>query len=270
MIIRISDDFDLDRIADSGQCFRWERLPDGSYRILHGDSCLYAERLDDRRFSFSCGDSEFDAVWRDYFDLSENYSAIRGRVVPETDRFLWTASQQERGIRILRQSPWETLITFIISQNRNIPAIRRSVEFLCERCGDLKTDRRGRTYHAFPSPAAIAALGEADLKACRLGYRCRYVHAAAEAVDGGTLDLGGLRNASEEAALQELMKLPGVGLKVASCVSLFGLHHLDAFPRDVWIKRILSNMYPEGYPFERYSPYNGVFQQYMFAFYRNR
>ena len=270
MILTIGDDFDLARIAGSGQCFRWERGADGWWRILHGAECLYARELGDGRFSFSCEEAEFDNLWREYFDLSEDYAAIRRRIDPEADPFLWTAAERERGIRILRQDPWEMLITFILSQNKNIPGIHRCVEALCEACGERRTDVRGREYYAFPSPAALAALEEEELRACRLGYRCGYVHLAAEAVRDGALDLNALLSAEEDEALRALQQLPGVGLKVASCVALFGLHRLNAFPRDVWVKRILTNEYPGGYPFESYSPYNGVYQQYMFAWYRSR
>ena len=268
MILHISDDFDLERIADSGQCFRWEKLPDGSFRILHGRSCVYAEELGDQRFSFSCTEEEFIDVWSRYFDLGENYAAIRGRIDPEKDPFLQKAAEQEKGIRILRQDPWETLITFILSQNKNIPAIRRSVEALCSSCGERMTDVLGREYHAFPSPAAAASLSEEEMKACRFGYRSRYVHEAAEAVLSGRADLDALAASCGEEILRVLTGLYGVGIKVANCVSLFGFHNLDAFPRDVWIRHILENEYPQGYPFEEYSPYNGVYQQYMFAYYR--
>ena len=116
----------------------------------------------------------------------------------------------------------------------------------------------------------MAALSEEELKGCSLGYRCRYVHSAAEAVLKGEIDLAGLEMADEITAISALTELPGVGVKVANCVSLFGLHHTDAFPVDVWMKRILKEQYPDGYPFEMYSPYNGIYQQYMFAWYRHR
>ena len=112
-------------------------------------------------------------------------------------------------------------------------------------------------------------LTEKELSDCRLGYRCKYVHAAARAVEDGKIDLNSLREADDAAATDALTGLFGVGIKVASCVSLFGLHHIDSFPIDVWMKRILAEQYPEGYPFDRYSPYNGIYQQYMFAFYRH-
>ena len=274
MIVSITDDFDPGRIADSGQCFRWSKTGNDSYRILAGKRCLNLTALKDGmkegRYSLDCGEAEFAGFWRDYFDLQEDYQGIRERIDPARDPFLHEAMEHEKGIRILRQDPWEMLVTFIISQNRNIPAICRSVELLAERGGERMRDAMGQEYYAFPEPEAVAALSEADLLSCKLGYRARYVHAAAEAVLCGEIDLYALKNADEAAALSALTALTGVGPKVANCVSLFGLHHTDAFPIDVWMKRILSEQYPDGYPYERYSPYNGVYQQYMFAWYRHR
>lgn len=273
MVVKIEDDLDLEKIADSGQCFRWTRGEEDeslTYRIIAGRNCLYVTSLGHDCYDFDCTEDEFRGFWRDYFDLGENYRSVRERIDPDQDPFLWEASESEKGIRILRQDPWEMLITFIISQNRNIPAIRRSVELLSETCGQKKTDSKGRTYYAFPEPGAVRALTEKDLADCRLGYRCKYVHAAAEAVSGGMIDLDLLRGAEDGEAMSALTGLFGVGIKVASCVSLFGLHHKDAFPIDVWMKRILADNYPRGYPYERYSPYNGIYQQYMFAFYRHR
>ena len=176
--------------------------------------------------------------------------------------------EHEKGIRIVRQDPWEMLITFIISQNKNIPAIRKSVEKLAEMCGEERVDQSGAAYFAFPTPDALAGLREEQLRECGLGYRCRYVREAAAAVADGCLDLLSLKFQDEYTAMMAQTGLTGVGKKVASCVSLFGLHHLNAFPIDVWIKRILEEQYPNGYPFEEYSPYNGVYQQYMFEYYR--
>lgn len=267
----IGDDFDLAKIADSGQCFRWERRsPEREeYRILSGERCVYAARTGEREFEFSCEEEEFHAYWRRYFDLDTVYREIRARIDKRKDPFLARAAEAEQGIRILRQEPWETLVSFIISQNRNIPAICRSIERLCELAGEKKTDARGCVFHTFPAPGAVAALGEAELADCRLGYRASYVRGAAEAVRSGALDLSFLILAEPEEQERALTSLRGVGVKVASCVRLFGLHSLDAFPIDVWVRRILENEYPDGYSFERNAPFNGVMQQYMFAYYRS-
>ena len=268
MIIHIEDDFDLKKIADSGQCFRWEQTTENTYRIPHGTKCLSISALGSGSYSLTCSEDDFETIWQPYFDLQENYSSIRGMIDPKEDPFLAKAAAKEKGIRILRQDPWETLITFIISQNKNIPAIRRSVELLAEACGRQLRDDNGNRFYAFPEPGDILSLPGDTLKHCGLGYRCGYVHEAAKAVAEGKIDLDELRKTDEKSAIMTLTGLYGVGIKVASCAALFGLHHLNAFPKDVWVKRILENEYPNGYPFEKYSPYNGVFQQYMFAYYR--
>ena len=293
MVKLIHDDLDIKKIAESGQTFRWvsverdeilisseqgELNPDGlrvntddaenkailTYRVLSSDKCLYITALGDDRYEFDCTEEEFDSYWKSYLDLDENYSSIRGRIDRESDPYLYEAAESGRGIRILRQDPWEMLISFIISQNKNIPAIMSSIEKLCELCGEQKTDSRGEIYHAFPTPEALATVPEEALRSCSLGYRCPYIHEAAVRVSSGEFDIEALLDTDEETTISELTSLLGVGPKVANCVSLFGLHHIDAFPKDVWIKRVLAEHYPDGYPFKKYSPYNGIYQQYMF------
>ena len=273
MEIHITDDFNLDRIADSGQCFRWRKDDSGAYRIIHKGHCLKIRPLGNAMFRLSCSEDEYREIWHDYFDFGENYRSVRERVSREEDPFLADACEYGKGIRILRQDPWEMLVSFIISQNKNIPAIKKSIELLCEtagkRCENTEQEREDDGQLVFPSPEQILSLSDEALAACRLGYRCRYVKAAASDVAEGKLDLDSLRDAPEEETIKGLMSVCGVGVKVANCISLFGLHHIDAFPIDVWIRRILDNEYPSGYPKERYSPYNGIYQQYMFYYYRN-
>ena len=138
MILTIKDDFDLEKIAESGQCFRWKRLEKTTYRIIKTDQCLYVSSLGGNQYEFDCDDETFQSVWSSYFDLETNYQSIRERI-PEEDVFLRTAMEQEIGIRILRQDSWEMLITSIITQNRNIPAIQRSIELMSEMCGNIVT-----------------------------------------------------------------------------------------------------------------------------------
>ena len=268
MQVRIEDDLDLKKISESGQCFRWTEISPGTYQIIAQNQCLRIKSLGDNFFDLDCPEEDYYGFWFNYLDLDESYESIRRRISREKDEFLFHAAEYEKGIRILRQDPWEMLITFIISQNKNIPAIRRSVEKLAELCGMEMTNGSGVRYFAFPTPDALEELQDDQLKECGLGYRCRYVREAAKAVADGRLDLPSLRELDEETAMTTLTGLTGVGKKVASCISLFGLHHLNSFPIDVWIKRILDEQYPNGYPFEDYSPYNGVYQQYMFDYYR--
>ena len=270
IIVNIKDDFDLERIAHSGQCFRWNITSDGSYRIIHAGKCLYIKQTGDSEFLFECGEDDFNSIWKSYFDLDEDYAGIRERIDARKDPFLYQAAQEQKGIRILRQDPWETLVSFIISQNKNIPAIRKSIELLSQTAGEKMMDARGNFYYTFPAPEEIFLLTESDLKACKVGYRWKYIKAAAASMLDGSLDLLALLDADEQNTITKLTGVYGVGIKVANCVSLYGLHHTDAFPIDVWMKRILANEYPGGYPYEQYSPYNGIYQQYMFASYRNR
>ena len=266
---RTEDDLDLLKIAESGQCFRWNKTEDNCFRVIRGEYCVYMEETGEGEYRLDCTEEEFQTVWRQYLDLDLDYRKVRKRVKKRKDPFLADACEKEKGIRILRQDPWEMLVSFIISQNKNIPAIKKSIEMLSEMAGERKTDRRGETYYAFPTPERIAGLSGQELSDCRLGYRCKYVSAAAEAVLSGSLDLGKLIAAGDEEALAALKGIYGVGTKVANCVLLFGLHHLNAFPVDVWIKKVLEEQYPGGYPYEEYSPWNGIYQQYMFAYYRN-
>ena len=259
--LQTADAVDLAAIARSGQCFRWEETPDGWWRVPHRDRCLYLRQHSPHELSAEGADEE---TFRAYLDLDTSYADILSRIDP-ADACLTEAAGQGRGIRILRQDPWETLISFIISQNKNIPAIRRCVERLAEAAGEEHLDGRGRPYHAFPGPGAVLSLGEKGLRACALGYRAPYVLSAARRVAEGALSLSALQRAPWPEARLALLSLDGVGEKVAGCVALFGLHQLNAFPVDVWIRRVLSEHYPQGFPFERYTPWCGVYQQYLFA-----
>lgn len=255
-------DFNLKKIADSGQCFRLNQLEPGRFRLTARNRCVeLTERAD--AWALDCPEAEFNALWRGYFDLDADYAAFRA-AVPEKDTYLTAAAEFGTGIRILRQDPWEMLVTFIISQRKNIPAIRACVETLCARYGESL----GPEY-AFPSPAALSEAGEEGLRACALGYRAGYVLAAAQLVQTGTLDLQTLASLGDQELLEALTVVPGVGVKVANCVSLFGYHRIAAFPRDVWINRVVREHYRGRFPLYRYKGFAGVMQQYLFYYARH-
>ena len=252
--MRIDDisHFDPAQIAESGQCFRMAPCPEGGYRVR---AMGRAARL------YPAGDGyevdcppEDEALWRAYFDLDADYGAYRPD--PE-DEYLVQAARLAGGVRILRQDPFETLITFIISQRKNIPAIRACVEGLCLAFGGESG--------AFPAPRALAEAGEARLRALSLGYRAPYVLGTARMVASGELNLDACRALDDDALEAELRRAPGVGPKVARCVMLFAYHRLNAFPVDVWIDRTLKNHYPQGFPMEKYPGFAGVMQQYLFC-----
>lgn len=255
-------DFNLKKIAHSGQCFRLKQLEPGRFRLTARDRCVeLTERAD--AWTLDCPTAEFNALWRGYFDLDADYAAFRA-AVPGKDAYLTAAAEFGTGIRILRQDPWEMLVTFIISQRKNIPAIRACVETLCTRYGESL----GPEY-AFPPPAALSGAGEEGLRACALGYRAGYVLAAARLVQTGTLDLQTLASQGDGELLEALTAVPGVGVKVANCVSLFGYHRIAAFPRDVWINRVVREHYRGRFPLYRYKGFAGVMQQYLFYYARH-
>ena len=264
-----ADDLDLMRIAQSGQCFRMTQHADGAFRVLAGIDVLRIRKTGENRFSVDCAQAQWEKRWKSYFDMGENYARIRERIDPKTDPDLFAACEAQKGIRILHQDVWETLVSFLISQNRSIPLIRTSIETLCHRYGTACEDRYGEVYHAFPTPAQIAALSEDALLSCKMGYRSAYILRTARDVAEGRVDLLQMQALPDAALLERLKTLYGVGPKVALCVMLFGFHRLNALPVDTWIRKAMAVYYPKGYPAERLAPFNGVYQQYLFAYARD-
>ena len=253
---------DLRRTADSGQCFRMNMTADGTCRMLSENKYVEIRELSPGTFLFSCDEAEFLGYWRRYFDLDSDYGPVLGAVSPQ-DLFLSEAVRFSSGMRLLRQDPWETLVSFIISQRKNIPAIKCCIERLCALFGESIP---GTGLHAFPTPIALALAGANDLKICSLGYRAKYISATAQMVAGGEIDLESLGALGDRDLHDALCLFPGVGTKVANCVMLFGYHRMDAFPRDVWIDRIEKTEYGGRFPEENYPGGAGLLQQYMFFF----
>lgn len=264
MIKRKIEHFDLDQICRSGQCFRMERKDCGSYRVIAGNRFLELGQQGDE-LMFDCSEAEFEGFWKGYFDLEGDYESYLNGISPR-DSYLKNASAYGSGIRILRQDLWEMTISFLISQQNYIARIRRCIQNICEGYGERLTSRDGEDYYAFPSPEALAGLGEDDLKACNLGYRSKYVVRAAASVVSKETDLGEIAQMPYEEARAELLKLYGVGEKVADCICLFALHHLQAFPVDTHINKAMTEHYRRGFPKKRYSGYQGVLQQYIFYY----
>ena len=268
MIKRKIDNLSLAAIEESGQCFRWKRV-EGGYRIIAHGRVLYAfQKGKTGEIVFSCHKKEFDQVWTPYFDLNTEYQTII-RMIPKEDTHLRAAAKYGKGIRILRQEPWETLITFLISQRKNIPAIKQSVEKLCALAGAVIEENEGEVIHAFPTPQEMNRLSMDDLLGCSLGYRAKYIKSAAEYFCKDRARIKNYEVMDDDALLDALCELFGVGKKIALCTMLFGFHRLNSFPVDVWIDRACCEHYPNGFPIETYAPYAGVMQQYLFAYERH-
>ncbi|MBR3355940.1 MAG: hypothetical protein IKG47_11430, partial [Oscillospiraceae bacterium] len=175
---------DLTAIADSGQCFRWKRTEAGYRVIAFGRVLHMCEDKSNNEITLDCSEAEFNEVWKEYLDLDTDYSYII-RQIPESDLYLKAAAECGSGIRILRQDPWETLITFIISQRKNIPAIKQAVEKICVAAGKYIGENGEDDLYAFPSPEELASLSLDDLTKCSLGYRAKYIQATADAFANG-------------------------------------------------------------------------------------
>ena len=265
MIAITNKNFSIEQICESGQCFRMARCGEtDKYSLIAFGKYLELRQEGDRIF-FDCTQEDFDNIWKAYFDMDTDYAGIINSI-DSVDRYLLSAADYGKGIRILRQDLWEMMISFIISQQNNIKRIRRCIRLLCERYGELRNTEEGTAYYAFPTPQALAEAAVEDLYDCNLGYRSRYVQHTANSVFHKEIDLEALYRMDYAAARNELLKLYGVGGKVADCICLFSLHKTEAFPVDTHIRKALAVQYPTGFPFEKYADYSGILQQYIFYY----
>ena len=247
--------FDLAATLTCGQCFRWREGEDGSFSgVAFGRTLTVSEE--------SAGQAAEDPLWRSYFDLDLDYGAIR-RELSALSPELETAASFAPGIRILRQDPWEALCSFILSQNNNIPRIMGIVDRLCENFGE----RLPEGGFSFPEPERLAGLSVEDLAPLRCGFRARYVLDAARRVAGGELPLDEVAVLPLSEAREALQTIDGVGPKVAECALLYGMHRLDAFPLDVWMRRAMQTLFPGKSP-DFFGPFAGIAQQYVFHYSR--
>lgn len=259
------DNFSLREICQSGQCFRMrETAEKNTYELIAGDKYLKASQ-EGSIVNFFCSDMEFICYWVPYFDIDVDYGKYIQTVNPR-DSYLNAAVQCGSGIRILHQDLWEMIITFLISQQNNISRIRGCIERLCARYGE-QMESDGTEYYSFPTPEQLSAATEADLRQLGMGYRARYIVETTRSILTGEVSLDRLYQIKYyRTARKELMKLSGVGEKVADCICLFALHHMDAFPIDTHIRQVLDEHYRRGFPNRRYRGMRGIMQQYIFYY----
>lgn len=260
-LIPHNPDFSPALMFECGQCFRFTQIADGVYRGTAFERVLTLTDTPDGVL-LDCSQEDYDNIWHNYFDLSLDYQQVREKI--NVTDFLNTAIAFGCGIRILRQDFWEALCSFIISQCNNIPRIRGIIERMCAAYGTPICDG----YNTFPSPQTVARLSVDNLRAMGAGYRAEYILNAARAVNDDVLSADGLSNLSFDAAKKELLSIHGIGDKVANCVLLYGLHRLDAFPIDVWMKRALDNYFPPDFNPAVFGEYAGIAQQYIFHYTR--
>lgn len=264
MIVEIQDDFDLEKIASSGQCFRIRRMQNGVYRFICGDEAIYIQETGNHRFSVSCSLENWKNIWALYFDLGRCYNDIFEK---ESNKhpFIHKAMMYGRGLRVLHQNPWEMLVTFIISQRKSIPAISKAVEMLASKFGHC-IETNYEILYSFPTPKEMSNVTEEQLKECGLGYRTQYILDAIRQVLTGNLNLDVLHNYSDKQILETLQNVYGVGKKVANCVALFAYGRTSCVPVDVWISRAIENDCGGISPFDLFGQNAGIIQQYVFYY----
>ncbi|HKL98288.1 MAG TPA: DNA glycosylase [Mobilitalea sp.] len=265
----VSENLNILQIAESGQCFRMNKIDENKYNLIAYGRYLEIIQSGRNEFELSCSEEEYQQVWRNYFDLDYDYGSIINALTEGEDEFLKSAAEYGNGIRILQQEPFEMLISFIISQNKNIPSIKNCIERICEKYGDRNVNPENNVvYYTFPLPKQLVNATQEELRELKLGYRDEYILGAARAVVEGNIDLNALKACSHEEAVVILKGLKGIGDKVANCVSLYGLHHIEAFPIDVWISKVLVEIYNNNFNVDLYKGYAGIIQQYMFYYIR--
>ncbi len=263
------DHFQLDQTFLCGQCFRWEKDENGVFYGVVGNSAAKMYYHDPKTIYVESTNPDL-VFWSHYLNFSNDYNFIEQKL--RQDEKLIPCIEKGSGIRILRQNLWETIVSFIISANNNIPRIKKIINALCEAFGE-KIEFDGRIFFGFPSPETLAKLNLEDLAPVKAGFRDKYIIDAAQKVVSGEVDLEALPKLSNAEAKATLMKINGIGSKVADCVLLFSLGRYKTFPQDVWIKRILRDLYGveekdiTDFVEQHFGNFGGVAQQYLYYYY---
>ena len=265
-------DFHPDHTLDCGQCFRWNKEPDGSYTGIVSERIVNLTFLPEQSpltgiIVLDNAEEKDREFWTNYFDLNTDYGLIK-ESLSEADPIVARAIEFGGGMRILRQEPWETLVSFILSANNNIPRIKKCVESLALHFGEKAGEYKGKTYYNLPTPEALANLTVEELDVCKLGYRAKYLVSTANEIKFRGIE-----------TLEDCVHdLSGVGPKVANCILLFSLARLHRFPIDVWVRKVMHELYGfdekdtkamTAFADRVFGPYAGIAQQYLFYYMRS-
>ena len=268
-------DFDLAQTLECGQCFHFKKLAEQEYAVCAFHRLLRIRQEKDSVILFDTTMQDYEMIWRDYFDFGRDYGRIKAALL-QTDDTLKEAVETMQGVHILQQEFFETLISFIISQNKQIPHIKKIVADISAKFGSYKGTYGGVDMYTFPTLEQLTNASEEDFKELKTGFRAPYIMDAIRRNMAGQFDENELKNMEYDSCIKELMTIKGVGEKVANCVSLFGLGKKEAFPVDVWIKRIMETMYFDGvdtpkdkiaaFAKEQFGELGGFAQQYLFYY----
>ena len=279
-IINNCKSFRVKDVFDCGQCFRWNEELDKSYTGIFGKNVLNVKQEPDEEgykitFTGVCN-GNIEDICKNYFDLNRDYEEIKNKL-SKIDEFMAQSISYGEGIRILNQDLWEMIISFIISANNNIPRIKGIIERMSKKYGE-EIEFRGKKYYTFPTIEALKNASKEELRTLGMGFRDKYIYETTKIIAEKQVDLESLKNKETKQAREELLKLNGVGPKVADCILLFStLKRLDVFPIDVWVRRVMNDLYIhnedetkvskkqiENLAKEKFGELEGFAQQYLF------
>lgn len=268
-------DFDLGQTLECGQCFHFVKLDENEYVLTAFGKVLHIAQTGDKLIFFDTDEKEYNQIWKKYFDMERDYSFIKRSLLEKDDK-LRLAIDRMWGVRILNQDFFETLISFIISQNKQIPHIKKIVADISESYGTFMGEYGGNKMFAFPTLDQLSDITTDELKSLKTGFRAPYIMDAINKVREGSINANVLRTLDTKQCNEMLCSIKGVGPKVANCVSLFSLGKRDSFPIDVWIKRIMEALYFDGKTVSNdsiaslagniYGELGGYAQQYLFYY----
>lgn len=272
-ILRNAKSFEPVHIFECGQCFRWNKEEDGSYTGVIKNSVINVKKIgNDVEFTGVC-DENIKQICEEYFNLQTNYEAIKEKL-SNIDIYLKNSIEYGNGIRILKQDLWETLLSFIISANNNIPRIKTIIERIAKKYGN-RIEYRNKIYYTFPTPEMLQNASIDNFRGLGLGFRDVRIYETVQRTLKGEIDLEKLKQEENTEVLRKkLLEIPGIGPKVADCVMLFALNRFDVFPVDVWVKRVISELYfnkkeqtpnvIHEFAEKQYGNLAGLAQQYLF------
>ncbi|MFR8927350.1 DNA-3-methyladenine glycosylase family protein [Peptoniphilus senegalensis] len=236
------DEFEPRDIFTCGQAFRWYEEVDGSFTFISHGKVANAKKVGDKVFLKGVDKNSFDQIFYNYFDLSRDYKLVMEELAK--DEVMKNATNYGKGIRILNQDKFETIISFIISANNQIPRIKKSIEKISEMYGDYLGEDENRKYYSFPSAEKLSLARPEDLREfARVGFRDKRIVETAKLIKDGRVNIDEIDKMELEDARRTLQELPGVGPKVADCILLFAFDRKESFPVDVWIKRVMEELY---------------------------
>lgn len=269
-------DFDPKHIFECGQCFRWKAEDDGSYTGVAKGRVINVLREGETIYLKNTNLNDFNDIWKEYFDLDTDYSKIKDKL-RSMDEYLEKATEFGWGIRILRQDPWEMIISFIISSNNRIPMIQKAIANLSREYGTYIGKYNGVDYYDFPTPEQLNKASIEEIRSCSTGFRDKYIKSTTEDVVTNNDNVYKYRDLDTEDCRKELLKFNGIGPKVCDCIALFGMQKYDTFPVDVWVKRVMQEFYVEDdmslpkirkYAIDKFGDLSGFAQQYLFYYAR--